>query len=274
LILLEKSPQGLTASEIRDRLSERDFEVSKRTIYRDLEALSDAGFPLFPCEGAGDESVARWVLEDGTRRVLRNIEGKLGMARREHFAEIADSSLRSALRSACAARRVLSVDYESANSGKKSRRLLGPHHLFSANGSEYLLAEDLATKQTKVFAVPRMKNAVVEPRRYEGKAVDHEKFFEASFGIFRGEKAESVRIAFAKAISTYVKERRWHASQSFEPARGGGVRMSMTVAITPELVQWILGFGPDAQVLEPEDLRVKVSDSIGRMAELYEAGKT
>ncbi len=65
LSLLEGTPQGLSASEIRQRLAERDFEVSKRTVYRDLEALSDAGFPLFPSEQCSDESATRWVLSRG-----------------------------------------------------------------------------------------------------------------------------------------------------------------------------------------------------------------
>lgn len=68
LNLLEGTPQGLSAKEIRTRASERGHPASQRTIYRDLEALSASGFPLFPQEGGSTDSPAtRWVLERTAR---------------------------------------------------------------------------------------------------------------------------------------------------------------------------------------------------------------
>ena len=66
LDLLENHPAGMTVGDLHQRLTDRDHEASKRTVYRDLEALSQAGFPLFPDEGA-DESSTRWRLERNTK---------------------------------------------------------------------------------------------------------------------------------------------------------------------------------------------------------------
>ena len=59
--ILEGSPSGFTVTELHSRVITRGHEASKRTIYRDIEALAIAGFPLFP-EGE-DESTQRWKLE-------------------------------------------------------------------------------------------------------------------------------------------------------------------------------------------------------------------
>ena len=61
LDLLENSTSGATVSELWQSLTERGHETGKRSVYRDLEALSKAGFPLFP-EG-DDENNQRWTLE-------------------------------------------------------------------------------------------------------------------------------------------------------------------------------------------------------------------
>lgn len=45
-ILLHK--KSVTARELADR-----FEVSTRTIYRDIETLSMAGIPVYMCKGKG-----------------------------------------------------------------------------------------------------------------------------------------------------------------------------------------------------------------------------
>lgn len=68
LTILEGSRNGLTAAQLADRLHERGFSVSKRTVYRDLEALQAAGFPLI--DGGTDfEHGTKWVLETTATKV-------------------------------------------------------------------------------------------------------------------------------------------------------------------------------------------------------------
>ncbi len=63
LDLLEQAPQGLSISEIHARATDRGHDASKRTVYRDLEALSDAGFPLFPESDKTSDGSQRWRLD-------------------------------------------------------------------------------------------------------------------------------------------------------------------------------------------------------------------
>lgn len=320
LSILEGVPQGLTALELQERLNNRGHEVSKRTVYRDLEALSDAGFPLFPSDQGADECVTRWALERHGKvgqylafsseelfalylmrgllshlkstpvhadfeRAFAKIEDRLGKAHREYLSELAagvrfehapgtgqslDVELLETVRAACAEGQVLSVDYESVNSGTSKRRKLGPHYLYFAKGSVYLLAEDLESCATKLFALPRMRNAVMEDEPYQGKAAFPQKHFESSFGVFQGANPSPVKIRFAKTVAAFVKERHWHASQKAETLSDGTLEFTMTVGTTPELIQWVLGFGPEAQVLEPKDLRAAVATAIAKMADKYD----
>ena len=65
LDVLEQTTSGLTVAELHAKALERGHEAGKRTIYRDLEALSQAGFPLFPDQA--DENSQRWRLERKTK---------------------------------------------------------------------------------------------------------------------------------------------------------------------------------------------------------------
>ena len=65
LDILDGSTDAQTVLELWEKLSSRGHEAGKRTVYRDLEALSQAGFPLMP---DGDESNnQRWKLERNAR---------------------------------------------------------------------------------------------------------------------------------------------------------------------------------------------------------------
>ena len=56
----------------------------------------------------------------------------------------------------------------------------------------------------------------------------------------------------------YVRERIWHHSQQVQAQAGGGIQVSLRVGLSPELEAWVLGFGPNVTVLEPEGFRDRI----------------
>jgi predicted DNA-binding transcriptional regulator YafY len=61
----------------------------------------------------------------------------------------------------------------------------------------------------------------------------------------------------------------WHPSQKIEQQNNGQLTVSYQVAGTSEIKRWILGFGPLAEVLEPESLRREIASESARLASLY-----
>ena len=318
--LLEGAPHGLTVAEIWERLKDRDFEASKRTLYRDLEALSQAGFPLY---SEGEETTQRWLLQRTTKigqylilsprelvslylargaltplrdtpfyedltRVFNKIKEKLGEKGREYLETLGDEmrfepgprwglgldpDLLETVRACCAESQVLAVGYRSTRSQALSARRLGPHYLYFSKGSLYLVAEDLGDQQVKVFSLARMSDAVMVDEPYAGEPVLPEKMFEHSFGVFRGGTPVDVKIEFSSAVGPYVRERRWHQSQSVVSHKSGSIEVCLHVAITPDFVNWVLSFGAEARVVEPSLLRDQVVEAAQRVVKVYAAKK-
>ena len=66
LDVMESAPSdGYTVSELYEKVSSRGHVFKPRTAYRDLDALAQAGFPLFP--KGDDENTQRWILERKTK---------------------------------------------------------------------------------------------------------------------------------------------------------------------------------------------------------------
>jgi len=319
LNLLELSSQGATVSELTQKLNDRGHKVEKRTVYRDLEALQAAGFPLQENGQLDDTGATRWTLEKVTRinehfiltarellalylakgvltplketpffeslqSIFNKIEERIGEKGTNHLEEIAqeihfepgprwglglDPDLLETVRACCAERQILEVNYASANSGTKLLRKLGPQFLYFSKGSLYLVAEDLKDKQVKVFGLPRMSEAKMLDEAYTGKAIEPETFFKDSFGVFKAGPPVSIKIEFGPLVAPFVKERRWHESQSIVSKADGTIVMSLEAAITPELVQWVLGFGEHAVVLEPFTLRNEIVGSANKLIKKY-----
>ncbi len=321
LNLLEGTPQGLTVLEITSRMKERGHNATKRTIYRDLEALNAAGFPLFPkMDKAEDQSASRWVLERTTRinqylvlsprelvglflarqvltplkntpffndleELFRKIEDKLGTKGRKHLESLSrdihfepgplwglgiDSALLDTVQAACAEGQLLSCQYASVNSKSKKRRLLGPHYLYFAKGSLYLVAEDIESGVVKTYSLPRMSDAEMEDQPYEGQRSDPETHFKDSIGVFRGESPIEVSLLIAVELASFMKERSWHPSQTIVSRADGTVELKLHVALTPELLQWVMGLGSKAAVLKPAELRDAIRDEALKVINQYQ----
>jgi predicted DNA-binding transcriptional regulator YafY len=73
LQLLQTTRFGLTTKQIHERIQDR-FSVSVRTVYRDLEALQRAGFPLlsFDPTSSGQHAV-KWAARKGALMVERQL---------------------------------------------------------------------------------------------------------------------------------------------------------------------------------------------------------
>jgi predicted DNA-binding transcriptional regulator YafY len=93
--------------------------------------------------------------------------------------------------------------------------------------------------------------------------------FAHSLGVHQGQP-ERIEIAFEQRIARYVRERLWHQSQEVRERADGGIVLTLNVSNDFALRSWILGFGPLARVLAPDNLAAQILDEITRTREMYE----
>ena len=101
---------------------------------------------------------------------------------------------------------------------------------------------------------------------------DPERVFADSFGIFVDEEypVQNIEISLAPRWAAFVSSHRWHRSQeSF--VRAGRVHVRLRVRLCPEVVAWILGFGPDARVVGPLLLKRRIARLAKQMAKTHGA---
>lgn len=136
---------------------------------------------------------------------------------------------------------------------------LRPLTLGTYRQSLYLFALDEEEGKIKTFALDRFKAFKRKrkehfdyPADYDPKALIAE-----SFGITGGPVMD-VAVAFGPKEAPYARERIWHKSQAVEDTEDGGLVLRMRVGMSTELVRWVLSFGPECRVLEPESLAAEV----------------
>jgi len=70
-------------------------------------------------------------------------------------------------------------------------------------------------------------------------------------------------------VAGRVRETRWHRSESVEEQADGSLIWRARVAEPQEMLPWIRGWGADAEVLAPLELRERMMGEARAMAEVY-----
>jgi len=134
----------------------------------------------------------------------------------------------------------------------------------------YLIGYDEGRKARRTFKVERITEATLTPQTFEldpGASIAREML--RAWDVISDEPSARIVVQFSKEVATRVAETRWHPSQELQVERDGSLRWSARVAGFNEVRSWILGWGPNAEVLEPAELRAEVADQLEQAAAHY-----
>jgi predicted DNA-binding transcriptional regulator YafY len=141
----------------------------------------------------------------------------------------------------------------------------------------------------QLYVIGRMRGGALHPYRFSRIAsvdvleqtfkyptraeYDPERVFRDSFGVFLGRPVENVVLRLEARWATYARTHRWHESQVVRVA-SGGIEVTLRVGVCPELEAWILGFGEQAEVIAPKELREHVRLRLASAKMIYEGRKS
>lgn len=155
---------------------------------------------------------------------------------------------------------------------QRSTRRVDPYGFVVSGGRAYCIAFDHGRRGLRTFAIDNIE----EPRLSSATFVKAPDFdLEAAVaGSISGLRvgagaAIEARIRFAPRVAKAAAAARVVGEQRVTPLPDGGVEIAYRVADLDELVRWALGWGPEAEVLDPPAARARITELAARVAALH-----
>lgn len=288
MVYLLLNKKSMTAGELATH-----FEVSPRTIYRDVELLSSAGIPIYMTKGKGggisllpDFVLNKTVLTDGeksdilaalhavdavnleqTNTAVQKLSSLFGNTSAD-WVEVdfsgwanadEEAQLFSLLKSAILGKKKVAFQYHSSEGS--TQRTAEPMKLCFKGQSWYLYAFCTVRQDYRFFKLRRMKELKLLDERFERTA---------SAKIFEGTKIfQDDFVTITLKLSKKMAYRVYDEFSQYKTLPSGDFIATLTMPRGDWVYQYLATFGEDCEIIEPEDVRLQIKDKLQKTLAQY-----
>lgn len=279
-----------TAPELAEK-----FEVSIRTIYRDLDDISAAGIPIYATQGKGGgiSLLPNYVLdksllsEQEKEQILIALQGiiatgdrkadelltKLGglfQSKAMNWIEVDFSDwvkntpkqdVFNTLKDAIFDRRIITFSYFGSN-GVFSSRTVEPVKLVFKSKDWYLYGYCRSRNAFRFFKLTRMKDLEILEETFTREAVNVPK---ADMTI-KAERTIPIKLKFAPQTAFRVYD---EFTDNVTEDKQGNLYVCVDMPDSEVLFSYLLSFGADVEVIEPDYVRQNMKERLSHLLKKY-----
>ena len=284
--VLEKGK--VTANELSEK-----FEVSVRTIYRDIDVISSAGIPIYATQGKGggieiaDDFVLKKSLlsEKEQEQILVALKGLEGINKQYEnelltklsaFFKIKNTNwievdftnwqrgneydeLFNDIKSAIINKNIIRFTYFSSNE-KETSREVKPIRLLFKGWDWYVYTFCLLRNEFRYFKLSRIRDLKILDENFEDS-------YEDVVLIKKMEYKDTVhvKLKFDRKVAFRVYDEMGDIKEDKE----GNLYAEIELPNDYNLYNYIFSFGESVEVLEPIEIRNNIRDMINKMSRIY-----
>lgn len=288
---------------------ERNFEVSRRTIERDLRDIGEAGFPLisekrgrqnawkllhdkeipplnFPAGeliamtyigGIIEESPFKTEYQKSLNRIRATLPEKMRVfleqaAYHPHIRGQKAQVTPEVFRraqEAIAERKLCNVTYRAMSTGESKTYPILPFRFLYHYDGVYLLCRNPKYGNLLTLAAERIQNIRITSHSFDAS---EDSGIEEQLNQAFGVVLEApvdVSVRFSASQAPYIRQRIWHPTQEIEELDDDRIILHFRAGGLYEIKSWILSHGASAEVLAPSSLRAEISEELEKNLRSY-----
>jgi len=166
--------------------------------------------------------------------------------------------------------RKLMVNYKPRSEDHEKEYMLNPLGLVLKGGISYLVCTIKAYSDIRLLVLHRIcKASVLDQPLSTPDGFDLDDYIESGEMGFKHKDEIMFKALFSKAAALHLRERALSDDQTIVEQNDGRVLIKASIQNTSELRWWLLGFGDQVEVLEPQSVRDEMISVIKSSAKRY-----
>ncbi len=162
------------------------------------------------------------------------------------------------------------VKYHSFDQDKICDFKIDPLSFFENKGGLYTFVKTTSFGDIRTLAVERIQELEITDATFEyPDNFDPEEKLESAFDIVCDDPVRT-KIWFSSDQAKYIKERTWAKEQKITEQKDGSIILEMKTSGHGDVKRWVMSYGADAKVIEPEELHDEVLSDLKKSIEYYE----
>lgn len=163
----------------------------------------------------------------------------------------------------------LKLEYHSFNSDELTSRVVDPYIMEIREGCYHLIGFCHLRNEVRDFRISRIKKLEMLDETFVRPENFYEQYSKDRFEKMTGDEKIDLKIIFEDQAAKYVKEYESSKADKITDLDDNRILFEKKTTYTPDILQWVLRFGADAEVIEPEGFRFEVMWEAKRMAQKY-----
>lgn len=269
--------------EIQSFLHEQGFQISKRTLQRDIDAIryeftvsilfhrSRKGYFIDQDDSPGYGKLLKLIrLQNETEMLQQSLRDEHEYISFEHQDEWSNIQWIAPLLDAIKHRKIVELHHFTFNREEVLARHIEPYLLKEYQNRWYLLGIN-EEGEVRTYGLDRITNVIVTKISFTPKEdFDPHTYYAHIIGLNHdGGSSEEVVLAVDPLTAKYMKSLHWHVSQEVVSENEEEVIVRMFVQPNFELKQKILSYGGNIKVLAPKQLVIDIQKELNKTLKRY-----
>lgn len=293
ILILLQTKNIIKAKTIAER-----YDISLRTVYRDMNTLKSAGIPIIGDPGIGYSIMEGYrippiMFSQGETAALLTAEkfiGKMADQETQSYYSSALLKIKSILRSSekhsldvldrsiaisdddnkeynallpdlfrgIASKQMMHMEYQKADGTSSSRHIEAIGCYHRAN-NWYLIAYCQLKKDYRTFKVDRIVAIKVLSDHFKTEHISLQDYIDQQDEQWKEEqKFKSIEIAFSRSYVKFAERRKYYFGFVDQIDDGETIRMKFLNSSIEIIARWLLQFGDQATVIAPVELKERI----------------
>lgn len=159
--------------------------------------------------------------------------------------------------------------YHSQSRNATTAREIDPYYLIPRDQRFYLIGYCHLKGAIRTFRISRFEQVEMTASTFDKGNFNIKQYLKNTWSIKRGTRNITFKVRFHPDVARYIKEEELFVQPRMSEEGDGTLLFEVTVNNEKEFMKWILQYGLNAEILEPESARARLKEQLGQWLDVY-----